>query len=271
MARARNIKPALFKNEILGVADPLLTILFEGLWVLADREGRLEDRPLRIKAEIFPYRDGIDIQAMLDWLDEKEFILRYTCEGKQFIQVNSFEKHQNPHKNEAPSEIPAFSEGCTASDKIGTRSESIGSTRADSLSSDSLSLDSLNPQPSKSSQAPRVDSDDLFGRFWKLYPNKKNKAKAQQAWKRLKITEDLFNQILEGLAKYCASPDWTKDGGQYIPHPATWLNGKRWEDEVKPASNIHQFPGHSRHAGFEQRNYTDDLVEREDGSYGLGN
>lgn len=269
MARARNIKPALFKNEILGVADPLLTILFEGLWVLADREGRLEDRPLRIKAEIFPYRDGIEIQAMLNWLDEKEFILRYTCEGKQFIQVNSFEKHQNPHKNEAPSEIPAFSEGCTTSDKIGTPTESISSARADSLSSDSLSLDSLNPQPAKPSQAPGADSTDLFDRFWRLYPNKKSKAKACLAWKKLKVTNDLFNQILEGLAKYCASAEWTKDGGQFIPHPTTWLNGKRWEDEVKPAGNVHQFPQKSRHAGFEERDYSEGLTLREDGSYVL--
>ena len=61
MARSRNIKPSLFKNEVLGVADPLYTILFEGLWVLADREGRLEDRPLRIKAEarVVWQREGV--------------------------------------------------------------------------------------------------------------------------------------------------------------------------------------------------------------------
>ena len=48
MARARNIKPALFKNEVLGVADPIATLLFIGLWTLADRRGILEDRPLQI-------------------------------------------------------------------------------------------------------------------------------------------------------------------------------------------------------------------------------
>jgi len=267
MARARNIKPALFKNEVLGVADPLLTILFEGLWVLADREGRLEDRPLRIKAEIFPYREGIDIQAMLNWLDESGFVMRYTCEGKQYIQVNNFEKHQNPHKNEAASEIPAFSDGCTTSDKIGTATESISSARADSLSLDSLSSDSLNPHTENSSQAPRPDNSDLFAKFYKLYPNKKGKANAQKAWKKINPDPELFNLILSGLAKYCASPDWTKDGGQFIPHPATWLNGKRWEDEVSPASNVHQFPQKSRHTGFEERDYTAGLIEREDGSY----
>ncbi len=63
--RARNIKPGFFKNEHLGTADPIVALLFEGLWLLADRDGRLEDRPLRIKAEIFPYREGLDINGSL--------------------------------------------------------------------------------------------------------------------------------------------------------------------------------------------------------------
>lgn len=144
MARARNIKPALFTNEILGVGHPLCTLLFQGLWLLADRSGRLEDRPLRIKAEIFPYREA-DVDAMLHWLAHKGFIVRYQAEGKAFIEVLNFTKHQNPHKNEKESEIPSVSEGCITSDILGTRSEFIGSAPADSLSSDLLIPDSLIP------------------------------------------------------------------------------------------------------------------------------
>lgn len=142
MARARNIKPGFFKNEVLGVADPLYSLLFEGLWVLADREGRLEDRPLRIKGEVFPYRDGLNVDAMLNWLESNGFIQRYTAHGKKCILVLEFVKHQNPHKNEAESELPAPSTGCTKPEEIGTTTEIIGSTRADSLSSDSLIPDS---------------------------------------------------------------------------------------------------------------------------------
>lgn len=136
MARARNIKPGLFKNEILGIADPLYTILFEGLWVLADRAGRLEDRPLRIKAEVLPYRDGADVDAMLSWLQANGFITRYEVDGKKCIAVCEFVKHQNPHKNEAESDLPSPDDARSTSGKI-------GSTRADSLSSDSLNIDSL--------------------------------------------------------------------------------------------------------------------------------
>jgi len=131
MARARNIKPGFFKNEVLGVADPLYSLLFEGLWVLADREGRLEDRPLRIKGEVFPYRDGLNVDAMLNWLESNGFIQRYTAQGKKCILVLEFVKHQNPHKNEAESELPAPSTGCAKPEEIGTTSEIIGSTRAE--------------------------------------------------------------------------------------------------------------------------------------------
>ena len=149
MARARNIKPALFKNEILGVADPIYTLLFSGLWLLADREGRLEDRPLRIKAELFPYREGIDMPAMLRWLSDAGFIHRYSFGENRYIEIANFTKHQNPHKNEVASEIPSVSDGCLDTDKIGTSTEEIKTAPADSLSldlliPDSLSLDSLN-------------------------------------------------------------------------------------------------------------------------------
>jgi hypothetical protein len=266
MARARNIKPALFKNEILGVADPMLTLLFEGLWLLADREGRLEDRPLRIKGELFPYRDGLNIDEMLNWLDASGFIIRYSVDVKRFIQVENFTKHQNPHKNEAPSEIPLASMGCTTSDKIGTSPELIGSAPADSLSLDSRFLipDSLTTSPAP--VAVDEGGTDLFARFWELYPNKKGKAAAEKAWNKLAVTDSLYSVIVKGLASYCTSREWLKDDGQFIPHPATWLNGKRWEDEVKTVSNVVKI---NRHTGFDQTDYSEGLDAREDGTHGF--
>lgn len=105
MARTRYIKPGFFKNEILAEIDPLGRILFAGLWCWADREGRLEDRPVRIKAEILPY-DNCDIEALLNALAEKGFILRYEVDGNRYIQITTFKAHQNPHKKEAQSIIP---------------------------------------------------------------------------------------------------------------------------------------------------------------------
>lgn len=138
MARARSLKPALFKNEVLGVADPLLTILFQSLWCLADREGRLEDRPLRIKAETFPYREGIDINGYLTELERLEFIDRYTQDGLSIIQILNFKKHQNPHKTEKGSvlpEKPIETDGCALTVKEPLDN---GTSRALTLNTDSF-------------------------------------------------------------------------------------------------------------------------------------
>lgn len=107
-------------------------------------------------------------------------------------------------------------------------------------------------------------TDDLFNRFWDKYPRKTDKTKAKAKWAKLKVTQALFDQIMRGLAAHCASADWLKDSGQFIPHPTTWLNGRRWEDELRPA-NVHQL--RSRHHGFEDRDYTQGLTDRGDGTY----
>lgn len=106
MARARNIKPGFFANEDLAECEPLARLLFAGLWCLADREGRLEDRPKRIRAELLPY-DMCDADNLLNQLQARGFILRYTHGEGRFIQVLKFDSHQNPHMKEAKSSIPA--------------------------------------------------------------------------------------------------------------------------------------------------------------------
>lgn len=106
MARSRNIKPGFFKNEILGEQDPAIRLLFIGLWTLADREGRLEDRPKRIKGELFPF-DSFDIDPMLNQLQAEKFLVRYEVEDMRYLQIVNFVKHQDPHYKEKASEIPS--------------------------------------------------------------------------------------------------------------------------------------------------------------------
>lgn len=84
-------------------------MLFIGLWCLADREGRLQDRPKRIKKELLGYDDvtADDVDTMLQQLNDNGFIQRYEIAGEQYIQVTNFLKHQNPHCKEQASVIPA--------------------------------------------------------------------------------------------------------------------------------------------------------------------
>lgn len=106
MARARNLKPGFFKNEDLAECTPWARLCFAGLWTLADREGRLEDRPKRIKGELFAF-DSIEVEPLLAELVRGRFIERYKAQdGRGLIQVLQFLKHQNPHHREPESDLP---------------------------------------------------------------------------------------------------------------------------------------------------------------------
>lgn len=72
-----------------------------------------------------------------------------------------------------------------------------------------------------------------FDLFWSTFPRKIGKGAAELAWKKLKPDATLQAQILQAVKAQCKSEQWRRDQGQFIPHPATWLNGKRWEDEVE--------------------------------------
>ena len=106
MARSRNIKPGFFTNDELAECHPLGRLLFAGLWTIADKEGRLDDRPKKIKAMLLPF-DEADCDALLQQLNDHKFISRYQVNGDFYIQISNWKKHQNPHCKEAASEIPA--------------------------------------------------------------------------------------------------------------------------------------------------------------------
>jgi hypothetical protein len=105
MARSRNLKPGFFTNDLLAECDPLARLMFAGLWTIADSEGRLEDRPRKIKAEVLPY-DDCSPDALLDQLAHRAFIHRYVVGETRLIQICNFRKHQTPHQKEPGSQWP---------------------------------------------------------------------------------------------------------------------------------------------------------------------
>lgn len=108
MARIRSLKIGFFRNEHLCALSFQHRLLFEGLWLIADKAGRLEDRPKRIHADLFPFDPALNVDVMLDELTEGEhpFIHRYVASGKRYIEVLNFGKHQRPHHTEPSSDIP---------------------------------------------------------------------------------------------------------------------------------------------------------------------
>lgn len=147
MARTRNLKPGFFANELLAACNPLARILFAGLWGHADRDGRLEDRPLRFKAQILPY-DNCDIGELLDQLCKHKFIVRYSVHGNNYIQINTFGVHQNPHANEPSCGFPSPS--C----------QNAIHSNQNTIDSDQTTTIPLSLLPSSLSLTPSIDSLD---------------------------------------------------------------------------------------------------------------
>lgn len=76
-------------------------------------------------------------------------------------------------------------------------------------------------------------NDPLFDRFWQAYPRKVGKPKAQKAFANLRVTEETLGQMLTAIRQQTKALGWEdKSKWKYIPHPTTWLNQRRWEDEV---------------------------------------
>jgi hypothetical protein len=142
MARARNIKPSFFTNEELVELSFGTRLLFIGLWTLADRDGRLDDRPKKIKMGLFP-ADDFNVDLALNELQERGFLERYEIENNKYIQILTFQKHQNPHKDEKASTIPAPCKHHASTVQNGLIPDSL---IPDSLIPDSLIPDSLIPE-----------------------------------------------------------------------------------------------------------------------------
>jgi hypothetical protein len=107
MSRTRSIKPEFFDDPDVADLSHAARLFFIGLWTQADREGRLEDNPRRLKARLFPY-DNVDLEALAVELHGKDMIDRYSDNnGRHYLWVRNFRKHQHPHPKEPQSVIPS--------------------------------------------------------------------------------------------------------------------------------------------------------------------
>jgi uncharacterized protein YlbG (UPF0298 family) len=224
MARARNIKPSFFDNDLIAECEPLARLLFIGLWTIADYKGDLEYRPKRIKAEILPY-DNCDIEKLLAQLIRYGFLQQFNSGDTQYLRIVNFTKHQNPHKNEIEkgSDIPdCVSESLDTQritinhDKNGTTHDKNGTNPADSLN---LIPDSLILIPTP------LDSD--FEDFWNAYDYKIDKAPAKKKYIQAlkKTTSDVLLKSAIEYQQFCKA---TNTSRKYV---STWLNQECWEND----------------------------------------
>ena len=268
MARLRTIKPGFFHNEELCDLDPLARLLFAGLWTIADREGRLEDRPRRIKVECLPY-DECDVGALLSDLAAAGFIVRYSVEGGLYIAIPAFLRHQNPHVREAPAifppppspagTVPAPGEhqACTRRAPGEARDETGSSCPRSCLVTGHGSCPGEEQAPLSSADAAEaacaataepsppavtVAVDDGFDAFWAAYPRREDRKRSHSAWRRLtKAERALAAGVAEIMTALVTSGHKER---RYVPIASSFLNGKRWEDWREGVPAGWQAPGH---------------------------
>lgn len=82
--------------------------------------------------------------------------------------------------------------------------------------------------------------DDLFDLFWCEYPKKVGKDAARKSWKKIKPSQKKTEEIIDALKWQKNSPQWTRDNGQFIPNPSTYLNQGRWQDEPEKSADEHR-------------------------------
>lgn len=239
--RSRNIKPDFFLDDDLATLPFEGRILFAGLWCCADRAGRLEDRPSRIRASVFPY-DAVDVDALLTGLVRTGQIIRYTVNGQKYIQINGFAKHQSPHHTEKASSIPCFNGELPVVSPLddGGLTPKSCSNPPDSLIPDSLIPDSITPPTPLSGggvsdrkrKAPKSDGGpfaDIFPRFYDAYPRKRAVDDARKAWGQVVQTEADVEMLRRALP--VAKAKWAAEGTdeKHIPYPASWLRSGDWK------------------------------------------
>lgn len=210
--------------------------LFWRMLTTADDHGRFMADLELVRANCFPYKTlSLEkVKEALNGLESHGLITLYTVGDRQYGEFVTFQKHQGaPRSKSRHPEKPidnnmneldgSLHAGVSSSLQMQTpRAELASAPNTNTnLNSSSLSSSSLN------------SPDPEFEQFWIDYPRKVGKKAARRAWGKARDKPPL-DAILAALRVQRESEQWQKDGGQYIPHPATWLNEGRWADQLPP-------------------------------------
>ena len=141
-------------------------------------------------------------------------------------------------------------ENINISEDLIVQSNNISTNLGDEPQSASNAPKNEGQSPSKEEQAPRLAPlEERFSRFWEAYPRKRAKDDAKRRWMSLKPSEALLEVMLAAIDEQNKSAEWKKEGGKFIPYPATWLNRGQWNDELTPQGES-AAPGVPKYSNF---------------------
>ncbi|SRR5579871_5667051 len=243
-------------SHILGLAIPYAWGLCECLWDVSYQNGNPvigDSIDVELAAE-WPGDRGKLTEALLavrliDEIEPGVYAIHDLLENAPDYVRKRFERDQNRKHKYAPRRHTKDNEGGispTNSDQFGNKSE-LGRTH--SPAQHSTAQENTPPNPPRGEgegDAPSHPSERLekksspsavipegFAEFWTAYPRKTAKQAALKAWSKLAPDAETQRIILASISRQKQSQQWQREGGRFIPHPSTWLNGRRWEDEAE--------------------------------------
>lgn len=163
------------------------------------------------------------VDGFLQELADVDLVLRYAIEGRQLIEIPKFQEHQDS-RYRVPSQLPSFQQ----SGGIRRIRQQVKDEVDVEVKALDLKIGQENYVSAPDNGAARASS---FERFWNQYPKKRSKGDALKAWSTLKPSAGQIELILAALERLKLCHDWRKDGGKWVPYPATWLRAMGWEDD----------------------------------------
>lgn len=221
----RFIKESCRSSKNLDKLNDFEERLFWRLITTADDYGRFQACTELVRAACFPYRSisTANINKALIGLQTHKLITLYQVEDRWYGEFVTWEKHQGKARSrnsKYPNKLDAFLQAdasrCMQMQTVPDNHALVPNTDTDT-NTDLNSLNSLN------------SSDPEFEQFWSAYPRKIGKKAAARAWAKA-VDRPPRDEVIAAVDRAKKSEQWTRDDGQYIPHPATWLNEGRWAD-----------------------------------------
>ena len=256
----RIIKESICTSDNLDKLSAFQETMFYRLIVNCDDYGRMDARAKILASKLFPLKDirTAQIEEGLRALTSAELVILYEVDGKPFLQMKTWDSHQQVRARR--SRYPSPEEGKITNDITCNQMKSSDS-KCPRNPIQSESNPNPNPNPSRGS-AREEKTPPGFDRFWESYPRKTAKQEAIKAFEKLKPDAMLIETMVKAVERQKQSAQWQEDGGRYIPHPATWLNQRRWED-VLPAKGQEKLKVVNA-AKYDQREYHESDFEEND-------
>ena len=242
----RIIKESICVSEQIDELSLFEEIFFYRLLVNCDDYGCMDAREKVLAAKLFPLKTvkAADVLKALAKLAEVDLIGMYDVDGHPYLKVLKWSDHQrvrvSKHKYPEPTEEQlAASRGksrqvAASCGELQKSAASCGNLRPESNPIQS----NPNPYPNPNTNPNPIQKDtakpvDLFPRFWSAYPRRTDKLNAKKQFDKINPDEELLEKMLSALEKQKKSEQWQSEGGKFIPYAATWLHGRRWEDEIQ--------------------------------------